>query len=146
MKNRLKNNQGFTLIELIMVIVILGILAIVAFPLFTDVVGDAETAALNGVVGGVRAGIVTVQAANLAGGAASPGFPPLLDGLPASDPCDSGASQCFDLVLQQGGVIESGWAKAGSTTTYTHTRAAGSSTWTYLPGAGTFLCTAGTCP
>lgn len=43
--------RGFTLIELVMVIVILGVLAAVAIPKFVDLKGDAQLASMQGVAG-----------------------------------------------------------------------------------------------
>lgn len=46
-----QGQHGFTLIELVMVIVILGVLAAVAIPKFVDLKGDAQLSAIQGVAG-----------------------------------------------------------------------------------------------
>ena len=62
-----KNQDGFKLIELVIVIVLLGILAAVALPKFVDLKDDARQAATKGVAGAIASGSTTNYAAKLAG-------------------------------------------------------------------------------
>ena len=55
----MKNQKGFTLIELIMVTIILGILAAVAIPRYASTVDKAEAAAEDAVISSIKAGLET---------------------------------------------------------------------------------------
>ncbi|MEC4725446.1 type II secretion system GspH family protein [Shewanella sp. D64] len=63
MKNqKSRSQQGFSLIELVIVIVILGLLAATAIPRFLNVTDDAEDASVDGVSGGLATAVGFVRA------------------------------------------------------------------------------------
>jgi MSHA pilin protein MshA len=66
-----RNQQGFTLVELVVVIAVLGILAAIAVPKYASYVKEARIAALNGLAGAVRSAVAVVQARYVATGASA---------------------------------------------------------------------------
>ncbi len=60
--------SGFTLVELVVVIVILGILAATALPRFINLTNEARVASVNGFAGGLRSAVGVAQARYFATG------------------------------------------------------------------------------
>lgn len=64
-----RNNKAFTIIELVVVIVIIGILAATALPRFVDLTGDAHSATTRSMSGAFSSGVNLVHAGWIAKGA-----------------------------------------------------------------------------
>ena len=90
----LREERGFTLIELVMVIVVLGILAAVAIPKFTDLRSNARESAEDGVIGAVRGGIAAAHAESLMSAATNE--------WPSSLETSGETTTVFESVLEQG--------------------------------------------
>ena len=126
MKNTISQN-GFTLIELIIVMVILGIMAAVAVPRYLDSIENAEASAEDAVISSIRAGLK--QAANnslITGGRAT--WP--------SNPFDALAEKPVGHSTDQDNAnVDGEWTFNTTTSQLTHQRADNSRyTWDYDEG------------
>ena len=109
------NQKGFTLVELVLVITVLGILAVAALPQFISVRGSALTASRAGTVGAIRTGISNLFAAEQVKTTPAAG-PAALDAA-AAGACTT-ANGCFGNVLGTP-VSDVNWVKTATGYTYT---------------------------
>ena len=142
-----RKRHGFTLVELVVVIAVVGILAAIAIPRFINIRTEAYNSQRDAIVGSVRAGILTTASQNQVSGTSSAKFPDdnveddwgnITGGtLEANGTACSTGTSCFELVVP-GGYTDGNWVQT-TATKYTFTSPVGGSTaYTYTPASGTF--------
>ncbi len=138
---------GFTLVELVIVIAVIGILAAVAIPQFIDIRSEAYIAQRDGIATAVRSGVLIAATKNQVGVTQEATvFPPNLEvtwggltgGIQNVVATLCSADPCFELVLSTP-VSDSRWEQT-TATTYTFTPPVGAAkVYTYTGGGtGTF--------
>jgi MSHA pilin protein MshB len=122
------HQKGFTMIELVLIITLLGVLAIAALPKFINLSQEANKVSRDGILSAVRAGIALHQANEGS-------YPETLDSVKSTTNCGP-ESLCFaDITFI--GVDDPSWHKVDANT-YTHNDGSTTAIFKYDSAEGTF--------
>ena len=131
------NKSGFTLVELVIVITILGILAAVAIPKVMSLRDDAMKVSKESVVGAIRSAlsIYRLEKESTLDNDGWPDYPETLDS--ANNAAASDSNKLFTNILEPCGQVTDGkWSKTDNVYVYTRGDGTTASSYIYTPGAG----------
>ncbi|MFH1874369.1 MAG: type II secretion system protein [Pseudomonadota bacterium] len=141
MNNLRRNKKGFTLIELVLVIALLGVLAVSALPNIFDIsLTNARNNSRDAVVGAIQSALSLYAASQISQGNPE-SYPADLDG-EADGTAAARTAPLFDTILQGG--VTRGWTKVDDTC-YTWTDGGAADDYDYDGAGGTFIYNAGGC-
>src|SRR5688572_16257020 len=103
---KVRNVKGFTLIELVLVIVIIGVLAAVAVPTFVNLTEDARRASVQAALGEMRAAVSMSYARRAANGTATFNTPGELDGNTCGGPAVAQQYACWQAGVPRNGITQ----------------------------------------
>lgn len=131
---------GFTMVELVLVIAIIGILAISVLPSFIDFSGDAEKKAIDSIAVAIDTGIKMYAQNEMVHGRDLT-YPPLLDDAGSNVNCST--NPCFGNILQNP-ITDDSWSKMEATRYFYRSRSGTKDRiYMYSPLSGRFWCYGG---
>lgn len=138
----MRQEKGFTLIELVLVIALLGVLAVSAMPnIFSIGLTDARTNARDAVQSAIQTGLSIHAAHQISNNAAEADYyPTALDS--ATSAAASRSNPLFTTIIQGG--VTKGWTKVDDDC-YTYTDDSAGNWYKYTPASGTFAHVTTTC-
>ena len=134
--NNFSRPSGFTLFEILLIVVLVGVLILSAVPSFIQVSAESRLAERDSVVSAVRAGISLYQANDFVFHGAPGRYPEELDNVPLES--FAGENNLFFLIVLEGGIQDPNWSKGKQENIYHFYDGAQESTFIYSPEEGTF--------
>lgn len=141
---KLRHPKGFTLIEVMIVLIVMALLTIMALPRIISIMTEVKKAASHEVVAAVRSGISNNKIGSISEGAPTGTYISSITGnASANQLCGSATGGCFDQVLEAGQqVTDNRWNQtvAGTAGAYVFDKGGlAECTYTYNSSNGTFL-------
>ncbi len=144
---KLKNQEGFTLVEVMVVIIVMALLSVLALPRVISIITQAKKASAHSIVAAVRSGIANNKIASISEGNPTGVYPLLITSNASGDVlCGNIVGGCFNQILHTGQqVTDNRWNQTqaggpGANAIYVFDKAGSAEcTYTYNATNGTFL-------